>query len=222
MFRFFENLNDPYADYERQDRPSRRLWPFLWSYLSDFKWLFVYTVLLSIAVAGIELWLIYYMGRLIDDLVATGADGFWGAHGLELALVTLFILIVRPAIQTLDVLLLNNTIMPNVGTVVRWRAHRHVLRQSVGWFENDFAGRIANRIVQTPPAVGEMTFQAFDAISYSLAYFLGALILMSTTDVRLMLPLLLWLFLSGWLVQWTIARVGPASKAASDARSAIT
>ncbi|MEM6729581.1 MAG: ABC transporter ATP-binding protein, partial [Pseudomonadota bacterium] len=84
------------------------------------------------------------------------------------------------------------------------------------------AGRIANRIVQTPPAVGEMTFQAFDAISYSLAYFLGALILMSTTDVRLMLPLLLWLFLYGWLVQWTIARVGPASKAASDARSAIT
>ncbi|MEM1373498.1 MAG: ABC transporter ATP-binding protein [Pseudomonadota bacterium] len=222
MFRYFENLNDPYSDYVPQDRPPTRLWPFLWSYLKDFKALFIYSALLSVAVAGIELWLIYYMGRLIDDLVATGVDTFWGVHGLELALVAAFILVVRPLVQTLDVLLINNAIMPNVGTTVRWRAHRHVLRQSVSWFENDFAGRIANRIVQTPPAVGEMTFQAFDAISYSAAYFVGAIILMSTTDPRLMLPLLAWLVLYGWLVRWTVTRVGPASQAASDARSAVT
>ena len=60
-----------------------------------------------------------------------------------------------PALQAADVLLLNNTILPNFGTLIRWRAHRHVLRQSVGWFENDFAGRIANRIMQAPPAAGE-------------------------------------------------------------------
>jgi ATP-binding cassette, subfamily B, multidrug efflux pump len=61
---------------------------------------------------------------------------------------------IRPALQAFDVLLLNNAIMPNFGTLIRWRAHRHVLRQSVGWFENDFAGRIANRIMQTPPRRG--------------------------------------------------------------------
>jgi ATP-binding cassette, subfamily B, multidrug efflux pump len=55
--------------------------------------------------------------------------------------------------------LLNNAILPNFGTLIRWRSHRHVLRQSVGWFENDFAGRIANRIMQTPPAAGEAVFQ---------------------------------------------------------------
>lgn len=222
MFRFFENLIYPYEDYVAQDAPSQRLWPFLWSYLRSFKTLFAYTVILSISVAAIELWLIYYMGRLIDDLVATGAAAFWPTHGVELLLVTAFILVVRPAVQSLDVLLLNNAIMPNVRTTVRWRSHRHVLRQSVGWFENDFAGRIANRIMQTPPAVGEATFQAFDAITYSLAYFVGALVLMSTTDPRLMLPLLAWLALYGALVQWTVTRVGPASQAASDARSAIT
>ena len=222
MFRYFENLSDPYADYIREDHPPTRLWPFLWSYLRAFKRLFTYAAVLAVTVASIELWLIFYMGRLIDDLVATGAAGFWSVHGLELGLVTAFILLVRPAVQTLQVLVLNNAVMPNVGTTVRWRSHRHVLRQSVGWFENDFAGRLANRIMQTPPAVGEATFQVFDAIAYSLAYFVGAVILMSTTDPRLMLPLVAWLFFYGWLVHWTVTRVGPASKAASDARSAIT
>ena len=80
----------------------------------------------------------------------------------------------RPALQALDVLLLNNAILPNYGTLMRWRAHNHVLRQSVGWFENDFAGRIANRIMQAPPAAGEAVFQVFDAIAFALAYLIGA------------------------------------------------
>ncbi|MEO1705468.1 MAG: ABC transporter ATP-binding protein, partial [Pseudomonadota bacterium] len=222
MFRFFEQLNDPYAEYRAEDRPPTRLWPFLWSYLSGFKRIFAASAVLAMVVASIELWLIYYMGRLIDDLVSAGAGGFWSLHGFELALVTAFVLVVRPLVQTLQVLVLNNAVMPNVGTTVRWRAHRHVLRQSVGWFEDDFAGRIANRIMQTPPAVGEATFQIFDAIAYSVAYFVGAIVLMSSTDPRLMLPLLAWLILYGWLVKWTVSRVGPASKAASDARSAVT
>ena len=72
-------------------------------------------------------------------------------------------------------MLLNQSLMPNVGTIVRWRSHRHVLRQSVGWFQNDFAGRIANRMMQTAPAVGEVTFQTFDAIVYATVYLIGAL-----------------------------------------------
>jgi ATP-binding cassette subfamily B multidrug efflux pump len=117
---------------------------------------------------------------------------------------------------------LNNTILPNFGTLIRWRAHKHVLRQSVGWFENDFAGRIANRIMQTPPAAGEAVFQVFDAITFSIAYVAGAAILLSGSDPRLMLPLVGWLVLYVFLVRWTIRRVGPASKAASDARSSVT
>ena len=118
--------------------------------------------------------------------------------------------------------LLNNTILPNFGTLIRWRAHKHVLRQSVGWFENDFAGRIANRIMQTPPAAGEVVFQVFDAISFSLAYLIGAAILLATSDPRLLLPLLVWFALYSLLISWTVKRVGPASKAASDARSTVT
>ena len=222
MFRFFENLVDPYCDYPIEDRPPTKLWPFLKAYAQPFRSLFVITGLLTMLVAFVEIWLIAYIGRLVDMLADSDPATFWAENGLEMVLIALFLLILRPAIQMLDVGLLNNAIMPNFGTLIRWRAHSHVLRQSVGWFENDFAGRIANRIMQTPPAAGEAVFQLFDALAYSAAYVVGALILLSDTDPALTVPLLAWLFFYALLVTWTVRRVGPASKAASDARSAVT
>jgi len=221
MFRFFENLIDPYQPYEAKDAPPTRLWPFIRDYTQPFNRLFVWTALLSVVVASIEVGLIYYMGRVVDLLSGEPAE-VWAAHGVELIILAVFILFLRPAIQALDVLLLNNAIMPNLGTIFRWRAHKHVLRQSVGWFENDFAGRIANRIMQTPPAAGEVVFQVFDAITFSVAYLVGAAILLTTSDPRLLLPLIAWFVLYGVLVGWTVKRVGPASQAASDARSTVT
>jgi ATP-binding cassette subfamily B multidrug efflux pump len=221
MFRFFENLIDPYVEYAEVDHPPRRLWPFLRAYSEPFRKVFWITGIMSVFVAAIEIGLIYYMGRVVDLLNGDPAE-VWGAHGFELVAVALFIVFLRPLIQALDVALLNNAILPNFGTLIRWRAHRQVLRQSVGWFENDFAGRIANRIMQTPPAAGDVVFQVFDAISFSLAYLLGAAILLSTSDPRLLLPLLAWFVLYGALIRWTITRVGPASQAASNARSEVT
>ena len=167
MFCFFENLVDPYEEYSDEDTPPTRLWPFLLTYVRPFKRVFWAAGIMSIIVAVIEIWLISYMGRLID-LIAPGAEGsVWVNHGWEFFFVALFLLTLRPLLQIIDVALLNQSIIPNFGTIVRWRAHRHVLRQSVGWFENDFAGRIANRIMQTPPAAGEVAFQAFDAVTFS-------------------------------------------------------
>ena len=134
----------------------------------------------------------------------------------------LFLLFLRPILQAVDVAFLNQSIMPNLGTLVRWRAHRHVLRQSVGWFENDFAGRIANRIMQTAPAVGAAVFQIFDAVSFSIIYMIGALVMLAQMDLRLAVPLLVWLALYIALMAWIIPRIGERSKIASDARSAIT
>ncbi|WP_264211813.1 ABC transporter ATP-binding protein [Leisingera thetidis] len=221
MFRFFENLIDPYCAYPETNTPPTRLWPFLRGYSKPFKTVFILTALMSVVVAGIEVGLIYYMGRIVDLMSDTPAE-VWKEHGTELILVALFILLLRPLIQFMDVVLLNNAILPNFGTLIRWRAHKHVLRQSVGWFENDFAGRIANRIMQTPPAAGEVIFQVFDAITFSLAYLAGAAVLLWVADARLMLPLAIWFALYAVLVMWTVKRVGPASQASSDARSTVT
>lgn len=221
MFRFFENLVDPYGPYDEKDTPPSRLLPFMLDYAQPFKRIFVYATIMSIVVASIEIGLIWAMGWVVDILAGDPTE-VWDAYGGWLIALAVFILLIRPALQALDVLLLNNTILPNFGTLIRWRAHKHVLRQSVGWFENDFAGRIANRIMQTPPAAGEAVFQVFDAITFSLAYVVGALVLLGQADPRLAIPLVGWLFLYGALVIWTVKRIGPASQAASDARSEVT
>ncbi|WP_308917663.1 ABC transporter ATP-binding protein [Jannaschia sp. LMIT008] len=222
MFRTFENLVDPYVAHAEDDVPPSKLWPFLWNYSQPFKRLFLATAIVGVVVATVEIWLISYMGRLVDLLSNATPATFVADHGWELTLVAIFVLAVRPLLQALDVLLLNNAILPNYGTLIRWRAHKHVLRQSIGWFENDFAGRIANRIMQAPPAAGEAIFQVFDAITFALAYMVGAAILLWAADPRLILPLLVWLGLYALLVRWTVRRVGPASKASSDARSMTT
>ena len=222
MFRFLENLIDPYCDYPVKDRPPQTLWPFMLDYSRPFRKLFFVTGIMSILVAFVEIWLIAYVGRLVDLLANAEPGTFWRDHGTEMIVVALFLLLLRPLIQMIDVGLLNNAILPNFGTLIRWRSHSHVLRQSVGWFENDFAGRIANRIMQTPPAAGEAVFQVFDAMTYATAYVIGAFIILSDSDPRLALPLVAWLIFYGFLVHWTVKRVGPASKAASDARSAVT
>ena len=191
------------------------------AYSKPFKQVFVWTAVTSIVVALVEIGLIYYMGWVVDALSGDPAQ-VWQNHGAFLIALALFILVLRPGLHVVNVLLMNNTILPNYGTLFRWRAHRHVLRQSVGWFENDFAGRIANRIMQTPPAAGEAVFQVFDAITFSLAYLLGAWVLLAQADLRLSVPLLGWFLLYGVLIRWTIKRVGPASKASSDARSTVT
>jgi len=222
MFRFFESLVDPYAAYDQVDAPPKRLLPFLLSHTQLFLKLFIWTGILSVIVAVMELWLISYMGRLVDLIGRTDPANVWTEYGLEFILVAVFIIILRPIVQGLDVALLQNAIMPNFGTVLRWRSHRHVMRQSVGWFENDFAGRIANRMMQTPSASGEVVFQIFDAVAYSAAYVIGAAILLGEADPRLMLPLLAWLGAYLVLMRWTVRRVGPAAQASSGARSALT
>ena len=221
MFRFFESLVDPYCAYTPDDRPPQRLFPFLRDYAQPFRRVFAAAAALAVAVAAIEVGLIWAMGWVVDILGGDPAQ-VWADHGWQLIALAVFILVLRPLVQALDVLILNNAIMPNFGTLIRWRAHAQVMRQSVGWFENDFAGRIANRIMQTPPAAGEAVFQVFDAITFALAYLVGAAILLGGADPRLMLPLVLWFALYAALMVWTVRRVGPASKAAADARSQVT
>jgi ATP-binding cassette subfamily B multidrug efflux pump len=222
MFKFFEGLIDPYAPYPQTDSPPRKLWPFLADYIRPFRKVFAATAVLSVLAAFTDVALIWYVGRLVDQLANAGPVGFWAAHGAELVGVALAVLILRPLLLVGNIALLHNTILPNFGTMIRWRAHAHVIRQPVGWFESDFAGRIANRIMQTPPAAGDAVFQTFDAVAFASVTVVGAGIMLADADPRLLLPLVVWFVLYMALVRWTVLRAGPASKASSDARSAVT
>ncbi len=222
MFRFFEGLVDPYGPYEQTDTPPRRLWPFLKDYIRPFRMVFSITAALSVVTAFADVALIWYVGRLVDLLADNGPQQAWALYGTEMILVALAVLILRPILLVANVALLHNAILPNFGTMIRWRAHAHVIRQPVGWFESDFAGRIANRIMQTPPAAGDAVFQTFDAVAFASVTVVGAGIMLAEADPRLLVPLLIWFALYALLVRWTVRHAGPASKASSDARSAVT
>ena len=222
MFRFFENLVDPYQPYDETDTPPTRLWPFLKEYVQPFKGVFAVTALFSVGNAVLDVGLIWYLGRLVDLMTGQSPEAFLAAHWVEIVAVAVVILLVRPLVAGGSVSLLHNTILTNFGTMMRWRAHKHVLRQPVGWFESDFAGRIANRIMQAPPAAGEAVFQVFDMAAFAAATFIGALLVLAEADPRLMVPLLLWVFAYLALMRWTIRRAGPASTASSAARSMVT
>lgn len=219
MFRFFERLADPYCAYDDTQDPPQSLYRFLREYARPFTKIFAVTAALSVVVAIVEIWLISYLGRLVDLLEGVSPQAFWQTNRTELVAVTLFILVLRPLLQASHTALLNNAILPNFPLLIRWRAHKQVMRQSVGWFENDFAGRIANRVSQTPPAAGEVIFQLFDAITFALAYVVGAGVLLAQADPRLVAPLVLWGLPYAILLVWVIRRIGPASEASSDARS---
>ena len=222
MLRFFESLVDPYVAYAETDRPPTRLWPFMRQYLEPFRGVLLASILFKALVAFGDVAIVWYVGRVIDYLAATPPEGFWAAHGTEVTIVAAVILIVRPIVAFADVAFLHNAITPNFGTLIRWRAHRHVLRQPVGWFEGDFAGRLANRIMQTPPAAGDAVFQVLDAVTFAVTTLIGAMILLADADPWLLVPLLVWVALYGALMRWTVRRAGPAATASSDARSAIT
>jgi ATP-binding cassette subfamily B multidrug efflux pump len=222
VFSYFERLVDPYGPYEQTDTPPRQLWPFLRQYMHPFRGVFAVTAVLSVVSAFADVALIWYVGRLVDLLASTGPEEVWASHGAEILWVAAAVLILRPILLVANVALLHNTILPNFGTMIRWRAHSHVIRQPVGWFESDFAGRIANRIMQTPPAAGDAVFQTFDAVAFASVTVVGAAIMLAEADLRLLVPLVIWFVLYAALVRWTVRRAGPAAKASSDARSAVT
>jgi len=222
MFKFFEGLIDPYQPYPQSNTPPTRLWPFLAEYVRPFRRIFIVTGIISAFNAVAEVALIWYMGRIVDVLAGGAPAQIWADYGTEILLVGLAVLLVKPLIGAVGVALLHNTILPNFGTMMRWRAHAHVLRQPVGWFESDFAGRLANRIMQTPPAAGEVVFDTFDAVAFASTSLIGAGIMLAGADPLLLAPLVIWFAGYLALMRWTVRRAGPAAERASEARSAVT
>ena len=221
MFRYLESFVDPFRA-TAETAPSDRFWGFVLGHLRPFRKVLTVVTFTGAAVALVETGLIFYAGRLIDLMSASGPDQFLGRHGLELAIVVLLILAARPFVIVLNIGLLNHGLSVNLLDQVRWRAHRHLLGQSVSFFQNDFAGRIANRVMQTGPAVEDSAYMAFEAIWYAAAYFMGAVLILANADERLILPLAIWLAAYLLLLRTLVPRIGAASKRLSDARSLVT
>lgn len=219
MLRFFEKLVDPYTPYDATKTPPNKVVPFVFSYLAPFRWILALNALTAVAAASTEVYLIYYIGRLVDVMANLSPQAFWASHGFEVALVVAFILILRPAIVFLDMALIKNCLQPHIAALGRWRAHNHMLKQPVGWFESDFAGRIANRAMYPPASIGELTFTTMSVLAYAVAYVVGAMVLLAGMEWHLVIPLILWLILYVILLRLSLVRIRQAARRTSGARS---
>ncbi|WAG80663.1 ABC transporter ATP-binding protein/permease [Metapseudomonas furukawaii] len=220
LFQRFERLIDVFRPAPDQ-MPPRSVLRFYIHYLRQVWPLFAALLLVGLAVALIEVALFSFLGRIVDLVQATPTGELFRLHGAELAWMAVVALVLRPLFNVLHDLLVHQSITPSLTNLIRWQNHRYVLKQSLGFFQNDFAGRIAQRIMQTGNSLRDSAVQAVDALWHVVIYALSSLVLFAEADWRLMLPLMAWI--AGYIaaIAWFVPRVKLRSIASSDARSQL-
>ncbi|WP_347267457.1 ABC transporter ATP-binding protein [Paracoccus sp. (in: a-proteobacteria)] len=221
MFSWFERRLDPYpADLPRM--PPRGLWRFILHFSRGAEVYMLAMAACSALIAVAEVVLFGYLGALVDRLAAADRANFWSLEGQRLLAMGAILVIGLPLLQVLFSLLMHQTLMGNFPQRIRWQAHRYLLRQSMSYFQDEFAGRIATKLMQTALAVREVAMKFMDVLVYVGVYFIGALVLAGSTDGWLALPFLAWGGLYALLLCWLVPRIGRISQAQADARAVMT
>ncbi|TNF79089.1 ABC transporter ATP-binding protein [Pseudomonas sp. ICMP22404] len=220
VYRRFEKLIDIFRDAPSSAPPNRVL-PFYTYYLRQVWPSFAVLLVVGLIGALIEVALFSYLSRIIDLAQGTPNVDFFKVHGLELAWMAVVALILRPIFVALHDLLVHQTLSPGMTSLIRWQNHSYVLKQSLNFFQNDFAGRIAQRIMQTGNSLRDSAVQAVDALWHVLIYAISSLVLFAEADWRLMIPLLLWIAAYIGSLYYFVPRVKERSVVSSDARSKL-
>ncbi len=221
MFRRFASFVDPFQSQD-QTTPPDRPWRFLVQTLWPFRHVTALSLLLTVIGASIEVWLIGYASRLVDALAATPPASFWAQHGHELLLAAAMVLMARPLAGWLRESLDDIAFRPNAESLVRWRAHRHVLGQSVGWFRDDLAGRVASQVRDLGAAAVGVAYSVQHTLSFVAVYIVGSVWLMASIDPWLTIPLIVWAGCYVGLMAYSIPRIRDASERYQEAFSALT
>ena len=221
FFRWLESYVDPFPPDVPQQPPATLL-RFAWHYTRPFAGLLIASMLFSAAIALIEVYLFAFLGRLVDLLGAASRETFWADHGLKLALMGGIVLLLLPALNFISESIAHQGLRGNYAMRIRWAAHRYVLRQSMDFFHNDFAGRVATKVMQTALGVRDAVMKFTEVMVYVGVYFIGALVLVATSDAWLMLPLLIWLAGYAAACWYFVPRMGKLSEVQADMRSLVT
>ncbi|MCL4105493.1 UNVERIFIED_CONTAM: hypothetical protein GTU68_055624 [Idotea baltica] len=217
--RFFLTVVDPYRLSDAP--PQRQTWPYLKSHLSALRPVVIASVVVTALAAAVEVWLIQYAGQIVDVLVSSQPEAFWATHGFGLFGAALIVLLLRPAVQFLRLAVNDISFQCNAATLVRWRAFDHLVRQSVGWFQEDLTGRTSGRLVDIGNHVADSIHSALNAVAYGLVYMLGVVLLMAGTEIWLAVPLVLWLGLYIGVLIWVVPRMVNAQHNFQSAKSAM-
>lgn len=221
IFHWLETRRGPFPA-EQPSMPPPTFWAFIRHYTQPFWPLIVASSLLAAAVALIEVSLFGFLGDLVDWLGKSDRATFWSDHRDFLIGMALVVLVVLPILKFFYEAVVHQGVLGNFTMRTRWQAHRYVLRQSMEFFQNDYAGRVAAKVMQTSMSVREVVMKIAEVLLYVVIYFTGAVILFASSDLRLSAPLLLWL--SGYLcaMYYFVPRLARISHEQADARSIMT
>ncbi len=232
-FRFFENLIDPVAPPGShatrlwgspvpEAPPPRSLPGFYWHFIRQPRVLFAALFLAGLGVALLDAAIPAMIGRLVALLSQHPPDQLWDAAWPDLLGMAAVILLGRPLGVLAQNLITQQGINGNVTSLVRWQSHWQVIRQGLPFFQEDFSGRIANRVMQAGPALRESVVQVVNAVWYILVYGSAAVLLLAGADWRLAMPILVWFVLYATLLRFLVPRMRDRSRKASEQRSLLT
>ena len=220
MFSLFERYLQPTAVPERPEPPASLI-GFLWHFARQAKWLFVGLFVVEFFVALTDSAVPWFMGRIVTLVTTIRPERFLAESWPWLVGMALVVLIARPAVGLTRYLITNQAIAAPFTGLIRWQAHFHVVRQSWAFFQNDFAGRISNRVMQTGPAVRQTLVASVTAIWYVLVYGITAVVMTAAVDAWLTLPIFAWFAGYVALLWYFVPRMRDRSKVSSEARSAL-
>jgi ATP-binding cassette subfamily B multidrug efflux pump len=221
LFDFFESLIPPFPAAIPQT-PPKNLLAFCWYYARGAKRYLIMMAILSGLIAVMEVSLFGFLGKIVDWLSEQERSTFLQTQAPTLLKMSAMLLIALPLVVFLHSTLVHQTLMGNFPMRIRWQAHRYLLRQPLSFFQNEMAGRIATKVMQTSLAVRETIMKVLDILMYVIVYFLSTLVLLGDADLWLMLPMLAWLAAYIGLLAFFIPRLGKIANRQADKRSLMT
>ena len=220
MIRFFEKLINPTAAPEHPEPPAKLI-PFYWHYARQAKGLFILLFVIELFVALLDTAVPWFIGKVVTLVSTIPPDRFLADTWPWLVAMTVVMLVARPGIVFARYMITNQALAGPFSNLIRWQSHWHVVRQSWAFFQNDFAGRISNRVMQTGPAVRESLVSSFTAVWYIIVYGTTALIMMAAADLWLATPVLVWFAGYIALMVYFVPKMRDRSKITSEARSML-
>jgi ATP-binding cassette subfamily B multidrug efflux pump len=221
MFSWFEKLIDPYRIVPLAPPPAG-LMAFFWHYVKPV-WPIVLTIaVLTASIAAFEIVMLDYVGRFVDLMSNADRATFFEVHGDDVWRMALLALVVLPILAVTWEFIFHQSFAGNFPMMLRWQGHRYMLRQSMSFYQDDFAGRIANTLMQTALAVRDSVERVINTIVYAVVYVVSAVVLLAAADWRLAIPLMVWIVSYIAAGAYFMPRLARLSEAQAEARSVMT
>jgi ATP-binding cassette subfamily B multidrug efflux pump len=221
MLSFFEKIIKPFPS-EEPIQPPKGIYAFCRHYSHGMEIPLILMSLLTATVAVLEVSLFGFMGELVEWLATKDPATLWQEEGKTLITMGAIVLIALPALVFLQAAVVHQTLLGNYPMVIRWLAHRYLLKQSLGFYQDEFAGRIATKVMQTSLAVRETVMKLLNVMVYVVVYFLSMIVIVAQADARLIAPLLVWLVIYIALQYYFVPRLKSVASKQADARSTMS